>query len=257
LAGRPYILAETALAAVRAGALPEVAVLPWGATEPHNLHLPYGTDSIQAERVAVEAALIATERGAGVVVLPTIPFGSNAQQLDTPLTIDLSPTVQAAILADVARSLDRHRVRKLVVLNGHGGTDFRAMVRELQPRVRVFLCVVDWWRAADADAHFDEPGDHAGELETSVMLHLEPGLVRPLDEAGPGRGRVFAVGGLREPWAWAPRDWKRVTEDTGVGNPSRATSEKGAGFFEAACDAVALLLVELAALDPDDPYVDG
>lgn len=257
MAGRAYVLAETALAAVRAGARCEVAVLPWGATEPHNLHLPYGTDSTQAERVAVEAARIATERGASVVVLPTIPFGSNAQQLDTPLTIDLGPSAQAAILADVARSLDHHGVRKLVVLNGHGGNDFRAMVRELQPRIGVFLCVADWWRATDARAHFDEPGDHAGELETSVMLHLEPGLVRPLDEAGPGRARVFAVRGLREPWAWAPRDWSRVTEDTGVGDPSRATPEKGATFFEAACEAVAQLLVDLVAVDPEDPYVDG
>ena len=59
---------------------PNVAVLPWGATEAHNYHLPHGTDVIEATAIAERAAGLATERGARVVVLPTIPFGNNAQQ---------------------------------------------------------------------------------------------------------------------------------------------------------------------------------
>ena len=256
MAGRAYVLREAALAAVREEPC-EVAVLPWGATEPHNLHLPYGTDSIQAERVAIEAARLARERGAAVVVLPTVPFGANAQQLGTRLTIDLGPSTQARVLADVARSLEHHGVGKLVVLNGHGGNDFRPMIRELQPSVSVFLCAADWYVAVDPAAHFDAPGDHAGELETSVMLHLEPELVRPLDEAGPGEARTFKIRGLRERWAWAPRDWKRVTDDTGVGDPSRASAEKGARFFRAVTAEVAAFLVELAEADVDDLYADA
>lgn len=254
MAGRPWVLAETALAAVRRDEACEVAVLPWGATEPHNLHLPYGTDSIEAERVAIEAARLARAGGASVVVLPTVPFGANAQQLGTPLTINLDPSTQARVLRDVARSLDHHGVRKLVVLNGHGGNDFRAMIRELQPRVRVFLSVADWYRAVDPAGYFDRPGDHAGELETSVMLHLEPGLVRSLEEAGPGEARAFRVRALREAWAWAPRDWKRVTDDTGVGDPGRATADKGERYFRAVVEAVAAFLTELSAADPDDLY---
>lgn len=253
MAGRSWVLAETTLAALRREAC-QVAVLPWGATEPHNLHLPYGTDSIQAEAVAIEAARLARERGAAVVVLPAVPFGANAQQLDTPLTINLDPSTQARLLADVATSLDHHGVSKLVILNGHGGNDFRSIVRELQPRVRVFLCAADWYRAVDPVGYFDEPGDHAGELETSVMLHLEPRLVLPLDEAGPGRARSFKVRALREPWAWAPRDWKRVTDDTGVGDPRHATAEKGERFFRAVIEEVAAFLTELSEADPDDLY---
>lgn len=253
MGGRPYVLEEAALAAVRP-VDHEVAVLPWGATEPHNTHLPYGTDSIQARAIAAGAARIAREAGAGVVVLPTIPFGANAQQLEAPLTINLDPSTQARVLADVVASLEHHEVHKLLILNGHGGNDFRQMVRELQARTRVFLCACDWYRVIDPAAYFDVPGDHAGELETSVMMHLTPQWVRPLSEAGPGAAKVFRVRALREGWVWAPRDWARVTDDTGVGDPSAASAEKGARYVEQVTKALGSFLVELAEMDPGDAY---
>jgi len=252
MSGRPWVLREAALKAT-AGTAYEVAVLPWGATEPHNLHLPFGTDSIQVEAIAIEAARRAWEADARVVVLPTIPFGANAQQLDTPLTLDLNPSTQALVLGDVVASLEG-RVRKLLVLNGHGGNDFKQMIRELQPRSSVFLCAANWYTAVEPAPYFDAPGDHAGELETSVMLHLEPDLVRPLSEAGPGVARRFRIEGLRSGLAWAPRDWKRVTPDTGVGDPSAASAEKGARFFGAVTAALGSFLVELAVTDVDDLY---
>lgn len=255
MAGRPWILREVALGVSRAIDY-EVAVLPWGATEPHNFHLPFGTDTIQAEAVAAEAAGRAWERGARVVVLPAIPMGANAQQLSTPLTLNLNPSTQALVLEDVVASLEHHGIRKLLILNGHGGNDFKAIVRELQARTDVFLCVSNWWTVADANAVFDEPGDHAGELETSVMQHVAPELVAPLEEAGPGAARAFRIGGLRDGVAWAPRDWARVTDDTGVGNPAAATPAKGARFVDAAADVLATFLVDLAAADPGDLYTE-
>ena len=66
---------------------PKVAILPWGATEAHNYHLPYGTDVIEATRIAERAAELAHDRGASVIVLPTIPFGNDEQQLDQACTI--------------------------------------------------------------------------------------------------------------------------------------------------------------------------
>ncbi|HEY3933819.1 MAG TPA: creatininase family protein [Gemmatimonadales bacterium] len=113
-------------------------------------------------------------------------------------------------------------------LNGHGGNDFRQMIRELQPSTDIFLCTLNWWTTIDAAAYFDEPGDHAGELETSVMQHLAPDFVLPLEHAGPGHARHFTVQAFREAWGWAPRQWTSVTSDTGVGNPRAATAEKGA-----------------------------
>ncbi|WP_420455616.1 creatininase family protein [Rubrivirga sp.] len=250
---RPYVLADLTWAVARDAAT-AVAVLPWGATEPHNTHLPYATDTIQAEAVAVEAARRAWERGARVLVLPPVPFGANAMQLGLGPTIDLSPSTQARVLADVVRSLEAAEIGRLVIINGHGGNDFKPMVRELQGRTNVFLCALDWWRAAPAADHFDVPGDHAGELETSVVMHLRPDLVRPLGEAGDGAERPFRVAALREGWAWAPRDWRQMTADTGVGDPRAATADKGAAFVDAVADRVASFLVDLAAMDPSDPY---
>jgi creatinine amidohydrolase len=250
---RPFVLGETNWKTIRELEY-EVAVLPWGATEAHNLHLPYGTDSLQAEAVAVAAAARAWERGARCLVLPTVPFGANAQQVDIPHTLNLNPSTQAFLLADLIESLDAQELPKLVILNGHGGNEFRPMIRELQAKTDVFLCLVDWWKVLDNGRFFDEPGDHAGEMETSLVMHLAPDLVLPLSEAGPGAGRRFSVKGLREGIAWAPRNWTQVTADTGVGNPAAATAQKGRVFLEALTEHLSEFLVDLAAADLDALY---
>lgn len=251
---RPWILNETNWQTVRSSQF-DVAVLPWGATEAHNYHLPYGTDVIETEHVAAEAGRIAWETGARVIVLPTIPFGVQTGQRDIPLCINMNPTTQGAVLADVVASLEPHGIRKLVILNGHGGNDFKSIVRELQPDVELFLCVVNWYAAADLSQHFDEPGDHAGEMETSMMMHLAPDLVLPLDQAGPGTERRFRIAALREGWAWAPRAWTSATDDTGIGNPQAATAAKGGVFFRAVTERIAGFLCDLADADPDDLYI--
>src|SRR5947199_10689338 len=167
---RPWIIAETNWKQVKATRY-EVAVLPWGATEAHNFHLPYSTDNIETERIAALAAGHAWQQGARVVVLPALPFGVNTGQLDIPLCINMNPSTQALVLRDVAAALAGQGIPKLVILNGHGGNDFRQMIRELQPAVSLFLCTVNWYQVVDPKPFFTDLGDHAGELETSVMLH--------------------------------------------------------------------------------------
>ena len=251
---RPYILAETTWKTVQEANY-KVVVLPWGAIEAHNYHLPYATDNIQADYVAAEAARKAWDQGAKVVVLPGIPFGVNTGQLDITLDINLNPSTQLAMLRDIVQVLARQGIPKLVVLNGHGGNDFRQILRELQADFpTVFLSTLNWFKAADRNQFFAAPGDHADELETSVMLHLAPDLVRPLHEAGDGAAKRFRIAALREGWAWAQREWSQVSADTGVGNPAAATAEKGAAFLEAVTTNIAQFLVELAAADPQDLY---
>lgn len=253
MAGRPYVLAEAAWQVVRETQY-EVAVLPWGSTEAHNFHLPYSTDTYQAERVAIESARLAWEQGARVVVLPSVSYGVQTGQLDIPLCLNTNPTTLFTLLGDIVDSVARSSVRKLVIVNGHGGNEFKWMIRELQPATRLFLCLVNWYTCVDAKPYFEEPGDHAGELETSVMQHITPELVLPLSEAGPGRERRYALAGLKAGWAWAPREWTQVTRDTGVGDPRAATAEKGARFFEASTQRIGGFLAELAAADPDSLY---
>jgi creatinine amidohydrolase len=250
---RPWILSETTLHDVRGEAY-SMALLPWGATEAHNFHLPYGTDCFEATALAAEAAKLAWEQNTRVIVLPHIPFGVNTQQLDIPLTVNLNPTTQMAVLGDVVDSLAACGMPRLVILNGHGGNEFRPMIRELQRRSPVFICLIDFYRFIDLQPFFDEPGDHAGEMETSLMMHVAPQLVRPLADAGPGAARQFKVRALRDRRAWAPRQWTQVTDDTGVGNPAAATGEKGRVYFGELTRQLAAFFVELATVEPGDMY---
>jgi creatinine amidohydrolase len=250
---RPYVLAEVTWKHVMQASY-EVAVLPWGATEAHNYHLPYATDNFEATSISIVAARIATERGANVIVLPTIPFGVQTGQFDIPFCINMMPSTQALVLRDIVQSLEGTTVRKLVIVNGHGGNDFRQMIRELQMQTPMLLAMVNWWQVAPTKETFKEAGDHAGELETSVMMHLEPLLVRPLTEAGDGFERRPKIDGLRERWAWTPRPWTQVSEDTGIGNPAAATAAKGATYFAAVTKKIGEFLADLAAADADNLY---
>jgi creatinine amidohydrolase len=250
---RPYVLAEANWKSVRDTDY-EVAILPWGATEPHNFHLPFATDNFESAAVAERAAKIAWERGAKVVVLPTVPFGVNTGQLDLKLTLNMNPSTQLAVLTDVASALSAQGVKKLLILNSHGGNDFRQMIRELQPRVNLFICMINWWTCVNGKDYFDEPGDHAGEMETSMMMALHPDLLRPLSEAGAGKANRFRIPGLRDGWAWAPRKWSRVTSDTGTGNPKASTAEKGEKFLSAVAERIGGFLVDLAKADPENMY---
>jgi len=250
---RPWILAETNWKTVETTDY-QVAILPWGATEAHNYHLPYATDVIECDAIAAASARFAWESGARVVVLPTVPFGVNTGQLDIRLCLNMNPSTQAALLRDLTSALEGQGILKLVILNGHGGNDFRQMIRELQPHTRMFLCALNWWTCVDPGKYFAEPGDHAGELETSVMQHIAPELLLPLVDAGDGSQKRASIAGLREGWVWAPRPWSRVSADTGTGNPAAATPEKGARFFDAVTARIGSFLTELAGTDPTTMY---
>jgi creatinine amidohydrolase len=166
----------------------------------------------------------------------------------------MNPSTQALVLKDIVDSLDAQGIRKLVLFNGHGGNDFRQMIRELQPKTSVFLCSLNWYQCVNPREYFSDLGDHAGELETSVMMHIAPDLVLPLAEAGDGAARRFRIAGLREGWVWSPRKWTSVTTDTGVGNPHGATAEKGARYVEAVTRKIAGFFTELAKADTTDLY---
>lgn len=251
---RPYVLAETNWKSVKETDY-SVAVLPWGATEAHNYHLPYATDNFQAAYVAIESAEKAWNRNAKIIVLPTIPFGVNTGQMDIKLCMNMSPSTQYAVLKDVVEVLDGHNIQKLVIINSHGGNDFKPMIRELSLEFpEVFICSINWWKTVDASSYFAEPGDHAGELETTAMQHIAPHLVLPLKEAGTGGAKQFKIKGLKEGWVTAQRQWTKVTEDTGVGNPKEATPEKGRQFLEAVIEKIADFLEELHHANLKDMY---
>ncbi len=253
---RPYILVETNWKQIKNQQY-EVDVLPWGATEPHNYHLPYGTDSFESSCIAADAAKKAWEAGAKVMVLPVIPLGiQNIGQIELPFCLHTRLSTQQMILEDILTALYDQGIRKFVLINGHGGNDFKQIVRDLQPAFPdMLISVVDWFKLFPNSQHFEEEGDHANEMETSVIMHYFPELVLPLEEAGDGNSKEFKLKGLREKTAWTPRNWAEVSEDTGVGNPKKATPEKGRKFIEDVTTKIAGYLIELAESDLNDLYM--
>jgi len=250
----PFILAESTWKTIKDQKI-ELAILPWGATEAHNYHLPFATDNIMVEKIAQESARVAWNKGARPIVLPLIPFGVNTGQMDIKLNINLNPSTQFAILDDVVDVLNRHEIYKFLILNGHGGNDFKQIIRELGLKYpKMFICCCNWYQSFKNSDFFEASGGHADEMETSMMLYLTPELVLPLKEAGRGHGKKFTVRALNENWAWAERKWSQVTTDTGIGDPSKATREKGEKCFNEVIMKIGDLMTELSKADINNMY---
>ncbi|MDT0605409.1 creatininase family protein [Croceitalea rosinachiae] len=251
---RPYVLAETNWKHLKEEQF-ELAVLPWAATEAHNYHLPYATDIIEGSAIAEESAKIAWEQGAKITVLPTIPFGVNTGQSDIYLDMNLNPSTQFAILKDIIEVLNRQGIHKFIILNSHGGNNWKSIVRELGLLFpKMFICVTHWPLIVDRTEYFDIVGDHADEMETSLILHLAPELVLSKKEWGNGKELKNKIKAFSEGWAWTERPWSKISEDTGVGNPHAATKEKGKKFFKAVCGKMSQLFVDLTEVDIENLY---
>lgn len=241
----------------------QVAVLPLGATEPHNLHLPYGTDTLEATVIGEHICRAAAERGARVVLLPTIPYGTETNLREFPLAINLNPATLHAVVTDIVASLAQSKIHKLLLLNSHGGNDLKPLLRELSGRtpVQVFLC--NWYHAI-RDVYpqiFERPDDHAGEMETSLALAYFPNLVARRDDGGlaadDGSVRPFRFRALAEGWVSITRPWHLLTQNSGSGNPHAATAEKGHRLMACLVERLGGFLVELSEspLDKMFPFV--
>lgn len=243
-----FILAEQTHKFIRSQKW-ELAVLPFGATEPHNYHMPYGTDIFQVEAIGRRACADAYGRGAKVLLLPAIPFGVNTNHLKVPgaLAISLTPTTILKMLTDIVDSLERQGVKKLLLLNGHGGNELKPLMRELHHRTSVFLCLCDWFRMA-ADQYgsiFKQPGEHADEVETSLGLAFFPELMK-FEDAGSGAAHPAIFDAINKGWISITRPWHLLTEDTGHGDPSAATAEKGKRLMDTLSSRLGQFIYELA-----------
>lgn len=229
----------------------DVALLPIGACEPHNMHLPYGTDACESELVSDLVCEQASQLGAKVLQLPTIPFGVQSNMLDIPYAINVYPSTFFVLLKDIVDSLERHGITKLILFNSHGGNDFlKPFIREMSGRSRMFICVIDWWRVGKDVFNdiFESPDDHAGEMETSIMMALAPELVH-LKDAMDGSSNPTRFEAVNKGWVSISRPWSGLTESTGVGDPRKASAEKGRRYLEVIVPRLAKFIAELSRAD--------
>jgi creatinine amidohydrolase len=256
---RPWKLSEVNYGYVKDNPY-EVAVLPLGATEPHNLHLPYGTDCYEADLIGEQMCEAAHNRGAKVVLLPTIPYGTETNQMAFPLAMNVNPSTLARMITDLVDSLAHHGIRKIVLLNSHGGNDLKPVLRELFGKTPAHLFLCNWYRVlADREREiFDDPGDHAGEMETAVIMAYHPHLVARRDDgsllADDGAMQSTQFEAVNRGWVSMTRPWHLLTTNTGAGNPHPATAEKGRRMVEQVVERLATFLVELSAAKVDERF---
>jgi creatinine amidohydrolase len=197
-----------------------VAVLPIGSCEQHGPHLPLTTDTVVAATLTAEIADVYPVRR-----LPPITFSCSHEHAAWPGTVSISATTLVAVVHDIAASLRRAGVAQLVLVNGHGGNYVLGNVVQeasLGPlRMALFPGEADW-EAARAAAGLETSAVtdmHAGELETSILLHAHPHLVRPhferADEVADDRPHLLS------------RGLQAYSESGVVGRPSRASAPKG------------------------------
>ena len=260
---RSYSLADSTYGELTSAKI-DTVILPLGATEPHNLHLPYATDTIEADAIGDAVCRKATELGGRVMLLPTIPYGTETNMRHLPLAMNLNPSTLYAVIKDLIQSVSDSGIRRMLILNSHGGNEIKPLLREMAGKTDVHLFLCDWFRMV-GDVYseiFDAREDHAGEMETSILLYVAPQLVRRKADgqlqADEGSVRTTRFEALNRGWVSITRRWDLLTTNTGSGNPHAASEEKGRRVIELISDRLGQFLFEVgqAELDASFPFVD-
>jgi len=244
-----------------AAAADAVAVIPYGTTEQHGPHMPLMTDYLIAgsvARAAVERVVAAQADPSAprAVALHPVTYSFNEHHMDLPGTVAISAHTIIDYLVEVGRSLAHHGFARMVILNGHGSNaPFMDIAARLITNQTPSICAgLAWWSLLDAQdrAGMEIPSgldSHAGETETSLVLHLRPELVdmgkavRTIDEVQRSTNIMAA-----ERSAVNFQEWWSRNSTTGVqGDATRATPEKGRALFEAATRRVAAFVEEFAS----------
>lgn len=237
-----------------------VLVLPIGSTEPHANHLCYGNDVWTAGALAARAAAKANEEGARVLVLPTMPFGVNVNLTSIPYAQCIRPATLMALVKDVVDTAEKQGIRKVLILNAHGGNTatLGAALRELyatHPKVFVAQVETSAPYRDEAAKIIEKSGEHASEAETSVALALFPEKVRMEKATRPSEPELKLRSAKAANITFV-RPWQYVSDTTGVGDPTRASAQKGQKLVDVFVNRISAFLKELsdAELTETFPY---
>ncbi|MBI2300750.1 MAG: creatininase family protein [Armatimonadetes bacterium] len=242
------ILEEMTITEVQA-LRPHVAVIPVGSTEPHGPALPYGTDSYRVEGICYPAVCRAVAEGARVICLPPLRISLNNNFRAFPFACRMSVPSFMSVLGDLVEFLEADGVRRIVIVNGHGGNPeaIQATLRHLARRDGAFLCLLSAEQCAAAEARsvIEHGSPHAGEMESSEMLHLRGELVHA-ERLGDAPVVPPEFDALAEVGAWYVRPWHLFMPESRGGEARGSTAEKGRVLVEAAVAGLAEFLVKLS-----------
>ncbi len=255
---RAHILAEmTWPEAKRRFEEVDIALLPVGAIEQHGPHLPLDTDSFDADHLAREVARHCSDPRP--LVLPLVPYGVSYHHNDFSGTFSLTNETMARLIYEIGMSAARNGVKKLVMINGHGGNaaslNFAAQM--INRDAHIFVCV-DSGETSDVDVYAmtETPNDvHAGEIETSTTLALRPELV-DMDQARASIPRFssrYLDFTSKRAVSWYAYT-ERISPSGVMGDPTKATAEKGRRIWELMIDHLVRFVEELKDLTLEEIY---
>ena len=236
-----------------------VAELPVAAIEQHGPHLPLVVDAAINHGILARAMEQVPE-DCPVLVLPALPIGTSGEHADFPGTLSLGAETMIRLITEVCESVARAGLRKLILFNSHGGQPriLDIVAQDLRTRRSMIVLAVNSWRLMRPDGLFParelREGVHAGAIETSLMLHLRPELVRRSavrDFASAARGIEdypgLAVDG-RWAFAWQAQD---LHPEGAVGDASLASADAGRVLSEQAAAGLLGLIREMSRLPLD------
>ncbi|MBO6785067.1 MAG: creatininase family protein [Alphaproteobacteria bacterium] len=231
-----------------------IAILPVAAIEQHGPHLPVYVDACVNAGVIARALELLPER-LPVTVLPAMPVGKSNEHLAFPGTLTLSAETLIRLWTEIGESVARAGVRKLVLFNSHGGQPqvMDIVARDLRVRLEMFVVTASSYSLAGPGGDFDEQeirhGIHGGAIETSMMMHLRPDLVKTdkADNFVPASVAMEAEydhlrpeGGIG--FGWQAQD---IHPSGAVGNARDADAERGKRLVENAATGLVALLEEV------------
>jgi creatinine amidohydrolase len=235
-----------------------ILCLPIGSTEQHGPHLPLGTDTIIAERLAAAIARHVSGRHQ-VWLLPALPFGLSLEHAWAPGTISLRVATLTAMIGQLASEYRRAtQARRLVIVNGHGGNRaiLEPMMHEITADHGLAVCTLHASSLPSVKPDSQVADIHAGIGETSLMLHLAPETVNLAAipcQGSDGQERAAAVGlvvqGRGVTWPWTSGD-PRIARDGIIGDPRGASAELGRAILDSALEAASPVLDQLATATP-------
>jgi creatinine amidohydrolase len=232
-------------------------VIPIAAVEQHGRHLPVFTDSMLLGEVVRRAALVLGDR---VIWTPLLWLGNSHHHLDFAGTLSAAPRTYLDLLADLIDNLIGHGFRRVILLNGHGGNIVPAQQAVFEARQRyrsrddlLFLAATYWLLGSKPEqvdpAVVQTQMGHACEWETSMILQLAPRLVGDLSQIEPVSSAM--------PFEPAAQGWitKERSEPGHIGDPRRATAQKGQMLFDRFSQDVVTFLERVIAWDGRSPEV--
>lgn len=221
-----------------------VVIVPVAATEQHGPHLPVNTDTAVAVAVAERAAELVDEFP--VVVAPVVPWGISHHHMMFSGSLTLRTSTMVALLSDLCRSFHQQGYRKIVLLNSHGGNlgVMNTVVNDLAIE-GLDIAGVTYYQLADRERaalceHDKRQADHAGEMETSLGLHLQPESV-DMSLLSDDIGMAFDAPSMQRRPMGVNRSlvWSKEAPSGVTGTPRAGTAEKGRQMVEQGAAALA------------------